>query len=194
VKRLLSMMTGSVLLVVVGLTTARIAEAQQLLRELPPLLRAVSDEPGVLSLAEGRALSRRVSEIERTTGVKMIVLVVVTVVPESVDTYTQRLINHWKRSGRALDNGRFVFIVISKKDRVVRIVPGPKLAWLLNPLAGSKVREVVGSLLRKNQYYEALLKMVNDIEQLIADRKYTVRLETTHCIPVYRLSRGKDRA
>lgn len=77
------------------------------LRELPPLLRVVSDEPGVLSLAEGQTLSRRIEEIEHDTGVKMIAVVVVTVVPESVEAYTQRLINHWKRHSRALDNDRF---------------------------------------------------------------------------------------
>jgi hypothetical protein len=44
-------------------------------------LRAVSDEPGVLSLAEGQTLSRRIAEIARATGVKLVTVVKVTVAP-----------------------------------------------------------------------------------------------------------------
>jgi len=168
-----AMLVGSALIALAGTMAARADEAQPL-RELPPLLRAVSDEPGVLSLGEGQALSRRIAEIERDIGVKMIVLVVVTVAPENIDAYVQRLINHWKRSGHALDNGRFVFIVIAKHEREIRIVPGPELAWVLEPLAGKEIAETVPGLLRGDRYYEALLTMVNRIERLIADRRRTV--------------------
>jgi len=89
------MLVGVALITLAGTMAARADEAQAL-RELPPLLRAVSDEPGVLSLGEAQALSRRIAEIERDIGVKMIALVVVTVAPESIDAYVQRLINHWK--------------------------------------------------------------------------------------------------
>lgn len=54
-----------------GLWTAAPAAGASLgLRELPPILRAVSDEVGVLSLAEGRELSRIIDDIERKTRVK----------------------------------------------------------------------------------------------------------------------------
>lgn len=136
-------------------------------RELPPLLRAVSDEPGVLSLAEGQALSRRIAEIERATGIKMIALVVVTVAPESVEAYTQRLINHWKRHSRTLDNDRFVFILIAKNDREVRIVPSETLAWVLKPFINSGIMPDVQTLLKQNRYFEALAAMADKLSQLI---------------------------
>jgi uncharacterized protein len=151
-------------------SVAGAAEAPKRLRELPPMLRAVSDEPGVLSLAEGQALSRRIAEIERATGVKLVALVVVTVAPESVEAYVQRLIDHWKRHSHALDNGRFVFVVIAKNDREIRIVPGPDLAWVLKSLSGGAMADTVPKLLRTDQYYEALLTIVNRLSQLIADR------------------------
>lgn len=151
-------------------SVAGAGEAPLPLRELPPLLRAVSDEPGVLSLAEGQMLSRRIAEIERATGVKMVALVVVTVAPESVEAYVQRLVDHWKRHSRALDNGRFVLVVIAKNDREIRIVPGPDLAWVLKSLSGGAMAGTVPKLLRTDQYYEALLTIVNRLSQLIADR------------------------
>lgn len=155
---------------VVAAASPGAGEGQQQLRELPPLLRAVSDEPGVLSLAQGRALSRRIADIERKIGVKMIAVVVVTAAPEGVEAYVQRLINRWKRRSRALDSGRFVFVVIAKNDREIRIVPGPELAWVLRPLAEGEMVEQVPKLLRSDQYYEALLAIVNRLSQLIADR------------------------
>jgi len=190
VKRMFAMLVGSALITLVGTMAARAGEVQAL-RELPPLLRAVSDEPGVLSLGEGQALSRRIAEIERDIGVKMIVLVVVTVAPESIDAFVQRLVNHWKRRGCALDNGRFVFIVIAKHERELRIVPGPELAWVLELLAGKEIAETVSGLLRGNQYYDALLTMVNTIERLIADRRRTVRRDDVHHRSTHGLQIGK---
>jgi uncharacterized protein len=169
-----------IFLVLVALAVASAANAgksPERLHELPPLLRAVSDEPGVLSPGDGQVLSRRIAEIERTTGVRMFALVVVTTAPESIEAYVQRLIDHWKRHSRALDNGRFLFVVIAKNDREVRVVPGPDLAWVLKSLTGSEVTENVPKLLRQDQYYEALLAIVNRFSQIIADRQRAVRLE-----------------
>lgn len=64
----------------VGTTSSRADEAPQPLRELPPLLRSVSDEPGVLSLTEGQELSRRVAEIAQSTWVEIIVVILTTAV------------------------------------------------------------------------------------------------------------------
>jgi len=169
--------------VALSVAAATAGEAPAQLRELPPLLRAVSDEPGVLSLTEGQTLSRRIAEIERAIGVKMIALVVATVAPESIEDYVQRLINHWKRRSRALDNGRFVFVVIAKNDRALRIVPGPGLAWMLKSLSASEMTENVPALLRRDQYYQALLTIVNRLSQLITDRQRAVQLDKVFNAP-----------
>jgi len=169
--------------VALPVATAAAGETPAQLRELPPLLRAVSDEPGVLSLAEGRALSRHIAEIEHATGVKLVTLVVVTVAPESVEAYVQHLIDLWTRQSRALDNGRFVFVVIAKNDRELRIVPGPELAWMLKPLSANEMTENVPALLRQDQYYEALLTIVNRLSELITDRQRVDRLNKVFNAP-----------
>lgn len=156
-------------------STACAADGQTPLRELPPLLRAVSDEPGVLSLAEGRALSRRIAEIEHATGVKLVALVVATVAPESVEAYVHRLIDHWKRFSRALDNERFVFVVVAKSDRELRIVPGKPLAWVLKPLTQSEVAVQATGLLKQDKYFEALTAIAEMLARLIADQGSVVQ-------------------
>lgn len=163
------------LVALVAAPAADAGESSERRRELPPLLRAVSDEPGVLSLAEGQALSRRIAEIERATGVKMVAMVVVTVAPESIESYVQRQIDRWKRDSRAFDNGRFVFVVITRNDREIRIVPGPELAWVLQSLSGGAMVENVPKLSRTDQYYEALLTIVDRLAQFIGDRQRAVR-------------------
>lgn len=182
-KRKLGMLLCSAFISVAVTSASAADEAPTRLRELPPLLRAVSDEPGVLSIAQGQALSRRISEIERATGVKMAVLIVVTVAPESIESYVQRLVNHWKPRSRTLDNDRFVFVVIAKNDRELRIVPGPELTWMLKPLSGNEMTENVPTLLRKDQYYEALLTIVNRLSRTITDRQRAVRLDKVFNAP-----------
>mgnify|MGYP006952644732 CR=1 FL=1 len=110
-NRMLTMLVGSAFVAVGGTTATRAEEVQQPLRELPPLLRAVSDEPGVLSLAEGQALAKTLADIEREAGVTIIVAILTTTRPESIDIYVQRLINRWRRE-------RFRFQCGNKKRRV----------------------------------------------------------------------------
>lgn len=193
-KRKLGKLVFSIFASLAAALTMGAGEAQEPLRDLPPLLRSVSDEPGVLSLAEGRALSRRIAEIEHDTGVKLVAVVVTTVSPESVEAYVLRLINHWKRHSRELDNDRFVFIVVSKNDREVRVVPGPDLAWVLKSFSRGEITENVSKLLRADQYYEALLAMVNRLSQIITDRERAVRLEKVFNEPVRGTREGHDRA
>lgn len=166
-----------IFLALVALVVVSAADSDEAPAQLPPLLRTVSDEPGVLSFAEGRALSRRIAEIEHDTGVKLVAVVVTTVAPESVEAYVLRLINHWRRHSRALDNDHFVFIVVSKNDREVRVVPGPGLTWVLKSFSKGGMSENVPKLLRTDQYYEALLTIVNNLSQIITDRRHTVRFD-----------------
>ena len=98
----------------------------------------------------------------------MIALVVVTVVPESVEAYTQRLINHWKRHSRALDSDRFVFILIAKNDRAIRIVPSKTRArGFLKPFMNSGIMFNANTPLKQDKYFEALVAMVDKLSQLL---------------------------
>jgi uncharacterized protein len=144
------------------------AFAQTGLRELPPLLQVISDEVGVLSLQEGRALSRTLDDIEKKTRAKIIVLIAETTQPESVEAYVQRLVNRWRRDRpEGLNNGRFVFVVIAKNDRVVRVVPGEKLASILKPFEQSSATREALAQLKQGKYYEGLGIIVNKLSQLI---------------------------
>lgn len=52
------------------------------LRPLPSILRAISDEVGMLSVPEGQALAQMIADVQRENGVEIIVLIAETTVPE----------------------------------------------------------------------------------------------------------------
>ena len=169
-NRALGMLLCATIVSVVRHSASTADAAPPRLRELPPLLRAVSDEPGVLSVAQGRALSRQVSDVERKTGVEIIVVILSTTRPESIEAYVQRLIDHWRRASKQLDHGRFVFVAVAKEDREMRIVPSATLAWVLKPLTHSEVVVQAPALLKQDKYYEALAAITAMLSQLITDR------------------------
>lgn len=176
-KRLLGMLVCLAFVALAVTSATRADETPARLRELPPLLRSVSDEPGALSLAEGRALSRQVSDIERRTRVEIIVVILTATRPENIETYVQRLINHWRRASKRLDHGRFVFVAVTKEERELRIVPSEKLAWALKPLTQSEVWTQAPALLRQDKYFEALTAIVEKLSQLIGDQRRVVLQE-----------------
>jgi len=169
VKHNLGMLLCSAI-VSVAVTSASAADKTPArLHELPPLLRSVSDEPGALSLAEGQALSRRVAEIAQSIRAEIIVVILTTTRPESIDAYAQRLINHWRRASQRLKHGRFVFVTVAKGERELRIVPSEKLAWVLTPLAQSEVAVQAPALLKQDKYYEALTAIAEGLFQFLTD-------------------------
>lgn len=145
------------------------AQNQPTLQPLPPLLRQVSDAVGVMSIAEGRVLSNLLAEIEEKTRTKIIVVIMPTVAPESVEDYAQRLADRWLNSGRIQEGGRFVFVVIAKEDRALRVLPSRKLVWLLKPLENSETVREVPRLLREDRYYEALTAIARKVSDLVAE-------------------------
>lgn len=168
-KQKLAMLVCSAFVALAVTSATPADEVPERLRDMPPLLRSVSDEPGVLSLTQGQALSRQISDIERKTKVEIIVVILTTSRPESIEAYVQRLINHWRREGKRLDHGRFVFVAVAKEDRELRIVPSETLVWVLKPLTRSEVAFQAQTLLKQDKYFEALTAITSKLSQLIPD-------------------------
>lgn len=151
------------------------ALAQSGLRSLPPMLSTVSDEVGVMTLAEGQTLAKTLADTEQRTGVPLIVVIVATTAPENLEHYLQRLINHWRHKSTRLDHGRFVFVAVTQRDRELRIVPSEKLAWLLQEVAKDALRTEVPALLKQDKYFAAMTAIANRLAQLIAERPPSAR-------------------
>jgi len=159
-------------------SVAPLAHGQSELRSLPPILSTISDEVGVLTVSQGQKLAATLADIEQTTGVTIIVLIVASAYPETFEAYVQRLINRWRRESKRLDHGRFVFVAVAKKERELRIVPSEKLAWVLKPLTKGEAAVQATTFLKQEKYFEALTTIAEKLSQLIADQRGIVRQET----------------
>jgi len=153
--------------------------AQTVPRPLPPLLRSLSDEAGVLDMAQGRALATRIADLEKKADAKIIVLIAKTTRPESIAEYVQRLIALWRRDTHALDGGRFVFVVIAQEGREFSVVPGKALAYILKPLMARDAMAEVQARLGRDEYYEAVALIIERLAQVILRSRSVARSSAT---------------
>lgn len=141
------------------------ASAQPGLRELPPLMRTVSDEVGVLSVDEGLHLSRALEEILDEDGIRVVLVIAETIEPESMHEYAGRLARRWA-ADRAVDPARAIFIVVAVNERKLGLVPGPLLEPKPALIQPDVVRDLA-PLLREQRYYEALMTLAQRVHKVV---------------------------
>ena len=140
------------------------------LRPLPPLLHTVSDEVGVLSIEQGRALSRSAEDIFDRTGVRVIIVVAETTRPEEIEDYTERLGQRWKRE-RDLVPERSIFVVLAVKDRELQVMPGKGLEFVDRELKKPEAYAGLAPLFRERRYFDALVTVNQRLLQMIVKHK-----------------------
>ena len=146
------------------------AFAQPVLRPLPPLLRTISDELGVLSAGEARRLANAAADLSTQSGVGVVMLILETTAPEDVDDYTQRLAQRWKRE-RQLDLERSIFVVVAIRERELRVMPGSELAWLDRELGRPGAFADLSPLFREKRFFEALMSLTNRLSDRIREHE-----------------------
>lgn len=145
------------------------------LQPLPAAFAVVSDGVGVLSLSQRQGLAKRIEDVARKTGATILIVVVPTVRPETIEAYVQRLSDHWQRERRLPSHRRFIFIVAAKADAILRIVPSKKLGWVLRPLQESGRVLAASTLLAEDRYYDGMADIVDVLADLLGSAK-TVRM------------------
>jgi len=137
------------------------------LRPMPPLLRTVSDEIGVLSNDEGLTLAKKLADIRAVTGAKVIILIAETTQPESIEAYVQRLVLHWGNQEFKLADGRYVFVVLARRDHALRIVAGEHYKDTITQLSARGLVAGALSHLQAGRYYEALDIVIKQLADLL---------------------------
>lgn len=155
-------------LIVFGFTLQSLdVRAQETLRLLPPVLSTISDEVGALSVPDGEALAEIVAEVWRVNGVRIIIVIVETTLPENIESYTHRLRAHWQERRPSTDGEEDVFVVIAAKDRTMRIAAGLRMAAIVKEVSSTKLMVDVGPLLRSGKYFSAIVLIVERLLQAI---------------------------
>ena len=121
------------------------------LMPIPPLRDRVTDLTQTLSPAETQALVAKLAAWEQKTGNQLVVLLVPSTQPESIEAYGIRVADAWKIGRKGRDNG--ALLIVAKDDRKLRIEVGYGFEGTLTDAASRRIiADVIAPLFRQNQF------------------------------------------
>jgi uncharacterized protein len=140
------------------------------LRPIPPLTSHVTDLTNTLSPGERQALDSKLSAWEARTTNQLVVLVVPTTAPETIEDYGIRVADTWKIGQKGVDNGA-VFIV-AKDDKRMRIEVGYGFEGVLTDVTSRRIiGESVAPLFSQGKFAAGIDAGVDRIMAVVDDGK-----------------------
>ena len=118
------------------LFVALLAGAQAVL-PIPPLAARVTDLTATLSADQRSRLEEKIAAFERQKGSQIAVLIVPSVLPETVTEYALRVVESWKLGRKGVDDG--ALLLVAKDDRKMRIEVGYGLEGALNDATAKRI-------------------------------------------------------
>jgi uncharacterized protein len=133
------------------LFVAVLAGAQALL-PIPPLAARVTDLTATLSTDQRARLEEKIAAFERQKGSQIAVLMVPSVLPETVTEYALRVVEAWKLGRKGVDDG--ALLLIAKDDRKLRIEVGYGLEGALNDATAKRIiSETISPRFKQGDFY-----------------------------------------
>ena len=141
--------------------------AAQNLLPVPTLTSHVIDQTGTFGAPQMAALEARLVTLEQQRGSQVVVLLVNTVAPEDIASFSHRVADAWKIGRRDVGDG--VLVVVAKADRTVRIEVAKALEGAIPDLAAARViDEAMTPAFRVNDFAGGLQAAVDSLDKLIA--------------------------
>lgn len=141
-------------LAILLLLFAGIASAQEQ-QPLPALGSRVNDGVGVLSAADKTRLDAKLAALEQEKGAQLVVLIVPTTQPETIEQFGIRVAEAWKLGRKGIDDGALLLIAVN--DRALRIEVGYGLEGALNDATAKRiVSELMVPQLKQGNYVGAV--------------------------------------
>jgi len=104
---------------------------------VPPATSHVIDQTGSLDAAQSGALETRLAAFEREHGAQVVVLIVPTTAPETIEQFGIRVADQWRLGRQGVDDG--VIVLVALKDRAARIEVGYGLEGVLTDAASHRI-------------------------------------------------------
>lgn len=129
---------------------------------VPELTGSVTDVAGVLSVPQRQTLEERLAQLSASgPGRDVRVVVVAGIQPESIEAYTQRLVQQ-------AHAGDAVLIVVAVEDRKMRIeVPRALSSVISDAAAQNVIDQQLKPAFRDNRFADGLLAGVGRIEEML---------------------------
>jgi len=133
---------------------------------IPPLTGRVTDQTATLTVEQKTALEQTLQAFEARKGSQIVVHVVPTTAPESIEQYALRVAEQWKPGRKKIDDG--VILVIAKDDRALRIEVGYGLEGALTDATSKRIiSEVIAPRFRQGDFHGGIRAGLEQIMRVI---------------------------
>ena len=133
---------------------------------LPALTERVTDLTGTLSAEESTGLTASLAALEKDKGAQVVIVLLPTTQPESIEQFGIRLAEAWKIGRKGIDDG--VIVLVAKNDRRMRIEVGYGLEGAIpDAIAKRIVAEQMAPRFREGDFAGGLRASVAALDKLI---------------------------
>lgn len=122
---------------------------------VPPLRARVTDITGTLSATEQATLEQRLADFERDKGAQLVLLMVPSTAPETIEQYGLRVAEAWRIGRAKVDDG--AILLVAKDDRTLRIEVGYGLEGVLTDATSKRIiSETIVPRFRQGEFYAGI--------------------------------------
>jgi len=122
---------------------------------VPALSGHVLDQTRTLSVDETAQLEAVLRDFETRTGAQLVVLVLQSTRPESIEQYALRVAQAWRLGRKKIDDG--AILLIGKADRELRIEVGYGLEGALNDATSRRIiADVITPHLQRGEFFAGI--------------------------------------
>ena len=140
--------------------------AAQDLQPVPQFTARVTDLTGTLTSGQQAEMEQKLLAFEQRKGSQVVLLVVPTTGPETIEQYAIRVAEAWKPGREGVDDGALLLVAL--QDRVVRIEVGYGLEGVLpDAIARRIIDETITPLFRQRDIFGGVSAGLSRIMQVI---------------------------
>lgn len=134
---------------------------------VPPLTTRVTDLTGTLTRDQRAQLENQLASLERDKGAQIVILLLPSTQPETIEAFGIRLAEAWKIGRKGADDG--VIVIVAKNDRAVRIEVGYGLEGAIpDAVAKRIIEERITPRFREGDFYGGLQAAADRLGRVIA--------------------------
>ena len=126
----------------------------------------VTDQTATLTNEQKSALEQTLRSFETRKGSQVVVLIVPSTAPETIEQYALRVAEQWKPGRKNVDDG--ALLVVAKDDRTLRIEVGYGLEGALTDADSKRIiSEIIVPRFRQGDFYGGITAGVDRILRVI---------------------------
>ena len=133
---------------------------------IPALTGRVTDQTATLTVEQKAELEQTLQAFEARKGSQIVVHIVPTTAPETIEQYALRVAEQWKPGRKKIDDG--VILVVAKNDRALRIEVGYGLEGALTDAASKRIiSEIITPRFRQGDFHGGIRAGIDRIMRVI---------------------------